>query len=266
MRYVNDKKLDDLILRYRKSEFWAKQDDSLGLESHKFTKKALNFNFDISDCDSLLIRYQKKIVIWPNMEFFSPGIVGMIAFFYAIDKGYHTIRMEQYDYPEAYFYMKAFNNDVDRKVFVIEFDDHIYEGSGIQRFIVNKKNTINNFKKSVKEVLSTKRLIDQYKEDFNDILGSHYVSEESIKSVEERIDTLNFIRSLRWLYDKPQKQFTVKDFLSVKNYNDYIRLKMKFAWDKAEELKKLHDREAFGMDFDDFKSMVDRLLSDDMSF
>ena len=88
--FVKDKKLDDLIWRYRKDEFYANYDKEDDYQN-KFTKKALNFVLDLTDCDSLLFRYNKKIVLWPNLEFFNPGIKGMIAFFYAIDKGYNTL-------------------------------------------------------------------------------------------------------------------------------------------------------------------------------
>ena len=62
MVYVKDEKLDDLILDYRKDEFYANYDKE-GVSQNKFTKKALNFVLDLTECDSLLFRYNKKIVL-----------------------------------------------------------------------------------------------------------------------------------------------------------------------------------------------------------
>ena len=264
MVYVKDEKLDDLILGYRKDEFYANYDKE-GVSQNKFTKKALNFVLDLTECDSLLFRYNKKIVLWPNLEFFNPGIKGMIAFFYAIDKGYNTVWMEQYDYPDAHFYMKAFN-DKDSDVFVIEFEDHIYDSSPVQRYIVNKRNTINNFKRVVREAVCNKILFKQPREDFNYYISSGYGSEDDLECIDKCIEKWNFIRSLRWLFDWPQKKLVVGDFLTVKNYNEYKRLKLNFARDKEAEQKKQQDREVYGMAYDDYKGMVVNLLTDGVTF
>lgn len=264
MVFTKDEKLDDLILRYRKDEFYVNYDKEDAYQN-KFTKKALNFVLDLTDCDSLLLRYNKKIVLWPNLVFFNPGIKGMIAFFYAIDKGYNTVWMEQYDYPDAYFHMKAFN-DKDSDVFVIEFEDHIYDSSPVQRYIVNKRNTINNFKKVVIGAFSGKRFLDMAREELSFILRSGSASEEDIELIDDYIEKWNFIRSLKWLFDKPQKKLLVGDFLTVKIFNEYKRLKLKFAWDKEAEQKKQQDREVYGMAYDDYKGMVDNLLTDGTTF
>lgn len=264
MVFTKDEKLDDLILQYRKDEFYADFNKE-NISQNRFTKKALSFALDLNECDSLLLRYNKKIVSWTYIAFFNPGIKGMIAFFYAIDKGYNNVWIEQYDYSDAYFYMKAFN-DKDSDVFVIEFEDHIYGGSPLQRYVVNKRNTINNFKKVMREAVSNKILLGQPREDFNHSLSSSHVSEDDIEDIDEHIEKWNFIRSLRWLFDKPQKKLVVGDFLTVKNFNEYKRLKLRFAWDKEEELKKQKEREVYGMAFDDYKGMVDNLLNENSSF
>ena len=46
--YVKDEKLDDLIWRYRKDEFYANYDKE-GVSQNKFTKKALNFVLDLTE-------------------------------------------------------------------------------------------------------------------------------------------------------------------------------------------------------------------------
>lgn len=264
MVFTKDEKLDNLILQYRKDEFYADYNKE-NISQNRFTKKALSFVLDFTDCDSLLVRYNKKRALWVNLEFFNPGIRGLIAFFYAIEKGYNTVWMEQYDYPDAYFYMKAFN-DKDSDVFVIEIEDHIYDGTPIQRYIVNKRTTINNFKKVVRKAVSKRVLLGQPREDFNYYICSKFVSGDDLELIDNYIEKWNFIRSLRWLFDKPQKKLVVGDFLTVKNCNEYKRLKLKFAWDKEEELKKQKDREVYGMALDDYKGMVDNLLTDDATF
>ena len=60
-----------------------------------------------------------------------------------------------------------------------------------------------------------------------------------------------------------EKKLAVGDFLTVKNFNEYKRLKLKFAWDKEAEQKKQLDREVYGMAYDDQKGMVDNLLNED---
>ena len=264
MVFVKDEKLDNLILRYSKDKFYANYDKE-NIFQNKFTKKALNFELDLTECDSLLVRYNKKRALWVNLEFFNPGIKGLIAFFYEIEKGYNTVWIEQYDYPDAYFYIKAFS-DKDSDVFVIEIEDHIYDGAPTQRYIVNKKNTINNFKKVVRKAVSKKILLGQPREDFNYYIFSKFVSGDDLELIDNYIEKWNFIRSLRWLFDKPQKKLVVEDFLTVKNFNDYKRLKLKFAWDKEAEQKKQQDREVYGMAYDDYKGMVDNLLTDDTTF
>ena len=264
MVFVKDEKLDDIIWKYRKDEFYANYEKE-NVFQNKFTKKALSFVLDFTDCDSLLVRYNKKRSLWVNLEFFNPGIRGLIAFFYAIEKGYNTVWMEQYDYPDAYFYMKAFN-DEDSDVFVIEIEDHIYDGTPIQRYIVNKRTTINNFKKVVREAVCNKILFKQPREDFNYYISSGYGSEDDLEYIDKCIEKWNFIRSLRWLFDRPQKNLVVGDFLTVKNFNEYKRLKLKFAWDKETQQKKQKDREVYGMAYDDYKGMVDNLLTDGTTF
>ena len=264
MVFVKDEKLDELILRYSKDKFYANYEKE-NVFQNKFTKKALSFVLDFTDCDSLLVRYNKKRSLWVNLEFFNPGIRGLIAFFYAIEKGYNTVWMEQYDYPDAYFYMKAFN-DEDSDVFVIEIEDHIYDGAPTQRYIVNKKNTINNFKKVVRKAVSKKILLGQPREDFNYYIFSKFVSGDDLELIDNYIEKWNFIRSLRWLFDKPQKKLAVGDFLTIKNINDYKKLKTQFELDKKMELKKQQDRESYGMAYDDYKGIVDNLLTDDATF
>ena len=160
--------------------------------------------------------------------------------------------------------MKAFN-DKDSDVFVIEFEDHIYDSYPVQRFIVNKRNTINSFKRVVRKAVSKKILFKQPREDFNYYISSSYGSEDDLEWIDEHIEKWNFIRSLRWLFDRPQKKLVVGDFLTVKNFNEYKRLKLKFAWDKEAEQKKQQDREVYGMAYDDYKGMVDNLLNVDTS-
>ena len=63
-----------------------------------------------------------------------------------------------------------------------------------------------------------------------------------------------------------EKKLAVGDFLTVKNFNEYKRLKLKFAWDKETEQKKQKDREVYGMAYDDYKGMVDNLLTDGTTF
>lgn len=60
-----------------------------------------------------------------------------------------------------------------------------------------------------------------------------------------------------------EKKLAVGDFLTVKNFNEYKRLKLKFVWDKETEQKKQLDREVYGMAYDDYKGMVDNLLNED---
>ena len=62
-----------------------------------------------------------------------------------------------------------------------------------------------------------------------------------------------------------QKKLVIGDFLAVKNFNEYKRLKLKFAWDKEAEQKNQQDREVYGMAYDDYKGMVDNLLNEDTS-
>lgn len=143
--YTKDTKLDNLIKHYRRDELYAKV-DSEDITLNRFTKKSLSFTIDFSDCDNLVIRYGKKIVLEASLVYLFPGILGMIAFFYAIQRGYNTVWMKQYDCPGSFFRMKAVS-DKDSEMLVIQFEEDPYDAPCVQRFTVNKKITINNLKK-----------------------------------------------------------------------------------------------------------------------
>ena len=89
----------------------------------------------------------------------------------------------------------------------------------------------------VREAVSNKIFFKQLREEFNYYISSGYGSKDDLECIDKCIEKCNFIRSLRWLFDRPQKKLAVGDFLTVKNFNEYKRLKLKFAWDKEAEQK-----------------------------
>lgn len=203
--------LENEIKSYNSECFQLERSSNIIIDSLD-TNNALNFRINIADCDLFEITYTNKEILAPYLQFFYPGIKGMIAFFYALEQGYEKVWLEEYDYPDAYFRMQALSK-AGCKYFEFELFDFIYCDGQQTKLILNKQITIDNLKMTIRNTFSDENISAIIREECQGYCINHDILKEDLFELEKRIETWNFIRSLSWLYDKPLNKLKLEEII-----------------------------------------------------
>lgn len=203
--------LENEIKSYNSECFQLERSSNIIIDSLD-TNNALNFRINIADCDLFEITYTNKEILAPYLQFFYPGIKGMIAFFYALEQGYEKVWLEEYDYPDAYFRMQALSK-AGCKYFEFELSDFIYCDGQQTKLILNKQITLDNLKMTIRNTFSDENISAIIREECQGYCINHDILKEDLFELEKRIETWNFIRSLSWLYDKPLNKLKLEEII-----------------------------------------------------
>ena len=203
--------LENEIKSYNSGYFQLARSSNLSIEPYD-TNNALTFRINITDCDLFEISDTNKEIISPYLQFFYPGIKGMIAFFYALEQGYEKVWLEEYDYPDAYFRMQALSK-AGCKYFEFELFDFIYCDGQQTKLILNKQITIDNLKMAIRNTFSDENISAIIREKCQGYCINHDILKEDLFELEKRIETWNFIRSLSWIYDKPLNKLKLEEII-----------------------------------------------------
>lgn len=203
--------LENEIKSYNSGYFQLARSSNLSIEPYD-TNNALTFRINITDCDLFEISDTNKEIISPYLQFFYPGIKGMIAFFYALEKCYEKVWLEEYDYPDAYFRMQALSK-AGCKYFEFELSDFIYCDGQQTKLTLNKQITIDNLKMAIRNTFSDENISAIIREKCQGYCINHDILKEDLFELEKRIETWNFIRSLSWIYDKPLNKLKLEEII-----------------------------------------------------
>lgn len=196
-----------------------------------YTDRALHFRIELGDISDFRITCDKQVLCWSNIDFFQPGINGLLAFFYAIDQGYSTVWMEEYDYPEAFFRMKAINSK-NSECFILQLSNFIYNHEPNEyKILVNKGKTLGNFKRVMQKAFSDD--VTLYKIGY-ECFGRDFKYEkpisdndiELLRELKKMLRRWNFVRSSCWLFEQPLKKIETRWFVSdyfLKKCSEYRR-------------------------------------------
>ena len=192
--------LENEIKSYNSGYFQLARSSNLSIEPYD-TNNALTFRINITDCNLFEISDTNKEIISPYLQFFYPGIKGMIA-----------VWLEEYDYPDAYFRMQALSK-AGCKYFEFELSDFIYCDGQQTKLTLNKQITIDNLKMAIRNTFSDENISAIIREKCQGYCINHDILKEDLFELEKRIETWNFIRSLSWIYDKPLNKLKLEEII-----------------------------------------------------
>lgn len=96
-----DEKMEEWLQHMPEPLFFAKEEkvpaSSLAFE----TQDVLKFQFDLSGNEQYCIKYKgRNLKSEDSLVFYDPELKGMLAFFYALDRGYGTVHLDEADTTE----------------------------------------------------------------------------------------------------------------------------------------------------------------------
>lgn len=105
-----DEKIEELLQHIPDNLFFAKEAKVPACSLDFATQDVLKFQFDLSEDERYCLKYKgRNLRSYDHFIFYEPGLKGILAFFYALDRGYETVHLEEVDItdPTLCFRMKA---------------------------------------------------------------------------------------------------------------------------------------------------------------
>lgn len=207
-----DEKMEELLQHIPDDLFFVKEEKAPACSLDFRTQDVLKFQFDLSGGERYRLKYKgRNLTSYDHFIFYEPGLKGMLAFFYALDRGYGTVHLEEVDTtdPTLCFRLEAVSekaSDSSLLTFSCSFTT--------RKCRISKKKSINYFKLQMQKNYSDEeRLRNFLRERFNGYC-SQSVLDEEVKYFDRTLETVNFIRSLPWIFGTPLPAISLADFLS----------------------------------------------------
>lgn len=105
-----DEKMDELLQHIPDDLFFAKEEKAPACNLDFVTQDVLKFQFDLSEDERYRLKYKgRNLRSYDHFIFYEAGLKGILAFFYALDRGYETVHLEEVDTtdPALCFRMEA---------------------------------------------------------------------------------------------------------------------------------------------------------------
>ena len=207
-----DEKMDESLQHIPDDLFFAKEakvpDCNLDFE----TQDVLKFQFDLSGGEWYRLKYKgRNLRSYDSFLFYEPGLKGMLAFFYALDRGYETVHLEEVDTtdPALCFRMEAISEKAaDSCLLTFSYSFKT------RKCKISKKKSINYFKLQMQKNFSDEERLRNYlRERFNAYCNPSVLDEE-VNYFDRAVETVNFIRSLPWIFGTPLPALSLAEFLS----------------------------------------------------
>lgn len=207
-----DEKMDESLQHIPDDLFFAKEakvpDCNLDFE----TQDVLKFQFDLSGGEWYRLKYKgRNLRSYDHFIFYEPGLKGILAFFYALHRGYETVHLEEVDTtdPALCFQLEAVSEKTaDSSLLTFSYSFHT------RKCKISKKKSINYFKLQMQKNFSDKERLRNYlRERFNAYCNPSVLDEE-VKYFDRSVETVNFIRSLSWIFGTPLPALSLAEFLS----------------------------------------------------
>ncbi|WP_075580316.1 hypothetical protein [Acidaminococcus massiliensis] len=207
-----DEKMDELLQHIPDPLFFAKEEKAPAGNLDFATQDVLKFQFDLSEDERYRLKYKgRNLTPYDSFLFYEPGLKGMLAFFYALDRGYETVHLEEVDTtdPALCFRMEAISEKAaDSCLLTFSYSFKT------RKCKISKKKSINYFKLQMQKNFSDEERLRNYlRERFNAYCNPSVLDEE-VNYFDRAVETVNFIRSLPWIFGTPLPALSLAEFLS----------------------------------------------------
>jgi len=207
-----DEKIEELLQHIPDNLFFAKEAKFPACSLDFATQDVLKFQFDLSEDERYCLKYKRRnLRSYDHFIFYEPGLKGILAFFYALDRGYETIHLEEVDTtdPTLCFRLEAISEETADPC-LLTFSCSFTT----RKCRISKKKSINYFKLQMQKNYSDEeRLRNFLRERFNGYCNQSVLDEE-VKYFDRAVETVNFIRSLPWIFGTPLPAISLEEFLS----------------------------------------------------
>ena len=207
-----DGKIEELLQHIPDYLFFAKEEKTPACSLDFATQDVLKFQFDLSKDERYCLKYKgRNLTPYDSFLFYEPGLMGILAFFYALDRGYETVHLEEVDStdPTLCFRMEAVSEETADSC-LLTFDYSFKT----KKCKFSKKKSINYFKLQMqKNFFDEERLRNYLRERFNAYCNP-FVLDEEVNYFDRAVGTVNFIRSLPWIFGTPLPALRLVEFLT----------------------------------------------------
>lgn len=207
-----DEKMDELLQHIPDPLFFAKEEKAPAGNLDFATQDVLKFQFDLSENERYRLKYKgRNLRSYDHFIFYQPGLKGILAFFYALDRGYETVHLEEVDTtdPALCFRMEAVSEETADSC-LLTFDYSFK----IRKCKFSKKKSINYFKLQMQKNFSDEEKIRSYLQERFNAYCSQAILDEDVEYFDQAYETVNFIRSLSWIFGTPLPTISLEEFLS----------------------------------------------------
>ena len=207
-----EEKIEELLQHIPDDLFFVKKEKAPACSLDFATQDVLKFQFDLSEDEHYCLKYKgRDLRSYDHFIFYEPGLKGILAFFYALDRGYGTVHLEEIDTtdPALSFRLEAVSekaSDSCLLTFSCSFTT--------RKCKISKKKSINYFKLQMQKNFSDEERLRKYLQERFNAYCSQSVLDEEVNYFDRVVETVNFIRSLPWIFGTPLPAISLEEFLS----------------------------------------------------
>ena len=207
-----DEKMEEWLQHILEPLFFAKEEKDPACSLAFETQDVLKFQFDLSKNEQYCIKYKGRgLKSDDSLVFYDPGLKGMLAFFYALDRGYGTVHLDEADTmePALCYSMEAVSEKTT--------DSCLLTFSGFlntRKCKISKRKSVNYFRLQMQKNFSDEEKLRSYLQERFNAYCSQAILDEDVEYFDQAYETVNFIRSLSWIFGTPLPAIELAEFLS----------------------------------------------------
>lgn len=209
---LRDEKMEEWLQHIPEPLFFAKEEKAPASSLAFETQDVLKFHFDLSENEQYHIKYKgRDLKSDDSLVFYDSGLKGMLAFFYALDRGYGTVHLDEADTmePTLCYSMEAVSEKTTDSC-LLTFSSFL----NTQKCKISKRKSVNYFKLQMQKNFTDEKMLLSYLKERFDAHCSESVLDEDVNCFDQAYETVNFIRSLSWIFGTPLPAIKLTEFLS----------------------------------------------------
>ena len=207
-----DEKMEELLQHIPDDLFFVKEEKAPACSLDFATQDILKFQFDLSEDERYCLKYKgRNLRSYDHFIFYEPGLKGILAFFYALDRGYEAVHLEEVDItdPTLCFRMEAVSEKAaDSSLLTFSYSFQT------RKCKISKKKSINYFKLQMQKNFSDEERLRNYLQERFDAYCNQSVLDKEVKYFDRAVETVNFLRSLPWIFGTPLPAINLEEFLT----------------------------------------------------